>query len=48
MVQMAAGAPAFLSAFQEGRKEEEELPTEPVHFEDDFLPSFFCSALAET
>jgi len=48
MVQMAAGTPAFLSAIQEGGKEEEELPTESVHFEDDFLPSFFYSALDGT
>lgn len=48
MVQMAAGPPAFLSAFQEGRKEEEELPTDPVHFEDYFLPSSFYSALTRT
>lgn len=48
MVHMAAGASAFVSAFQEGGKEEEELSTEPVHCEDDFLSSFFCSALART
>lgn len=34
MVQMAAGAPAFLPAFQEGRRGKEELPTEAVYFED--------------